>query len=460
MNSTFRRKGPDRNPLRFGQSIIADSETYVEQKTGKTLSLGDIARSVCEEINRQIKNTDYHFHFSNHRTQEKDSRNREQRKSATYYALYNCGVPAFGVETSKSLPIELKVRHHNLAINAFMRLMGIVPETPGLNLDPPVMKYLVISINDSLPIAVQNQQTLNLSAGDMIMVSHIEANYERGLSADIVNYGTVNDIRKKVSISTPTRIVVRKDHTPCGSIYLALNGDRHMNSNGVSVSNTFYLKPSLLLFKVEINGRERILENYSSAKLIKGDTFRLVDVISGIDDPSSLVVNFKGYVGNLSNNTGEDRGYVIDTGRDLWKRYSLDKKGRVYSVVVSRGKELVGKLLVDLDMPVFNYIVLQQGADDMVCLFPGKRVLLDPTRPLLLVDINTNVIRKSDIKAFIVNSGSFRKRLKVKEPILLSDLFDTRKSDPSSKYRILIERDKMVLGSISLDLHSPILASE
>jgi len=213
----------NRNPLRYGQSIIADSETYRHPDSGETLVLGDMARSVIAQINRHIDNPDLYFHFNNHQTRDKGSKHKEQRKSATYYALYTCGVPAFGIETSKSLTLEIKVRHHNLAINAFMDNLGIVQETPGVNLETPKLEYLVVAVNDSLPVVIRNRQTLHLNPGDRIQISHIEANYERGLTADLIDFGTISDVRKKFRINRSTRVVVRKDYYPCGEITLTLH---------------------------------------------------------------------------------------------------------------------------------------------------------------------------------------------------------------------------------------------
>ena len=343
-------EGPDRNPKRYGQSIIADCESYVNPETGKVLKLGDMGSFVCKQINKKIENSRHHFHFNNHKTIKKRTLHKEQRKSATFYALYTCGIPAFGIETSKSLPLELKVRHHNLAINAFMELFGIVPEMPGINLDDPELKYLIISVNNALPIAVKNQQTLYINSGDSVTISHVESNYERGLSADIIGYGTINDIRRQIKIKGSARIVVRKDYYPCGSVYLALN-DGRSSSQGISVSNASALSPSFLAYKVKINDNEQICRNYERLKLVKGDTFEIVDVITGMGDPSDMVVNLKGYVGNKQNNTGEDRGYIINTAEDLWKRYSLNKKGRTYQVVVTYEDKTVGKLFIDLKKP-------------------------------------------------------------------------------------------------------------
>jgi len=345
-------EGPNRNPKRYGQSIIADSEIFINSKTGERIFLGKMARSVAEQINGQIKNQRYHFHFNNHRTDENSSLHKEQRKSATFYALFTCGIPAFGIETSKSLPLEMKVRHHNFAINAFMERLGIVPETPGINLAAPALNYLVISINDILPVVVKNRQILYVKPGDTIMISHIEANYERGLTADIKNYGNISDARKKVKINGPTEIVIRKDYYPCGSIKILVGKNREIVSSGISVASTAASAPGLQSFKTRINGKAYIFRNNGRVKLVKGDTFELVDVITTVEFPSRLVVNFKGYVGDSKNNTGEDRGYVIRTDTDLWQRYSLQKKGKTYRVVVKYFDDVVGRLRVELKDPV------------------------------------------------------------------------------------------------------------
>ncbi|MDI6687302.1 MAG: M14/M99 family metallopeptidase, partial [Desulfobacterales bacterium] len=279
-------EGPERNPKRYGQSIITDCESYVNSETGQTIHLGAMARSVVAKINQGIKDPACYFSFNNHRTIEKTSLHKEQRKSATYYALYKRGIPAFGIETSKSLPLQTKVRYHHFAINAFMEKFGIVPETPGLNLDRPVLDYLIISVNDSLPIVVKNQQTLNINSGDTVLISHMEANYERGLSADIIGYGTLHDMRKKIVITEPTRVVARKDFFSCGSIYIAINKNKKKMVQSVSITKRPFLTPHIDSFKIKINGKEHIFPNNDHVKLINGDRFEIVDVIGGPGDPS------------------------------------------------------------------------------------------------------------------------------------------------------------------------------
>ncbi len=74
-----------------------------------------------------------------------------------------------------------------------------------------------------------------------------------------------------------------------------------------------------------------------------------MDVIGGPGDPSDMIVNFKGFVGDAVNNTGKDRGYVINTAKDLWKNYSLDKKGLKYKVIVTYKNQKAGELFIDLE---------------------------------------------------------------------------------------------------------------
>jgi hypothetical protein len=102
-------------------------------------------------------------------------------------------------------------------------------------------------------------------------------------------------------------------------------------------------------YKLKVNGRTLIAENYSHVSIQLGDKLIIEDILTGEIDPSEYVVNFKGFVGNSSVNTGEDRGYVIDTGANvLLPRYSLGKKGRHYYVVTTHAGNEVGRIYIDI----------------------------------------------------------------------------------------------------------------
>jgi len=231
-----------------------------------------------------------------------------------------------------------------------MEHLGIVPENPGLNLAQPQLNYLVIAVNDALPVVVKDKQTLHVRAGDQIMISHIEANYERGLTADIKGIGSHSDLRKKMSIHQPTRIVVQKDYYLCGEVYIELD-QQYITTQSKQGAKDPAAFPAIKTFKIRANGRLLFIENNGHLSLIKGDTLELVEVVTESGNPVNVIVNFKGFVGNRKINTGEDRGYVIHTERDLWKRYSLKKKGNAYPVIVTYQRKHIGQMTVHLKEP-------------------------------------------------------------------------------------------------------------
>ena len=340
-------KSPMRNSKRFGQSIIADTAFFEDKKAGIQIDLEAMAKSVIKEVNKHITNSEQLFHFNNHGTANRDTMHKEQRGSATYYALYKCKIPAFGVESAKALPLEQKVKQHIYAINGFMDLMGILPETPGIDLRKPELQYMIISVNDSVPVVVGTMQHLKINRGDVIEVLDMVANYKRGLSADIIGVGSgFNDMKKKFVINEETRIVAKKDYYSCGSIFLDFLPADVVKNNKLSVSDSKTV--SILRYKLKVNEEISIVDNYSHVKLKRGDRIVILDLISGKIDPSKYIVNFKGFVGNRRNNTGEDRGFVIDTSKNvLMKKYSINKQDKHYYISTSLDDKEVGKLFID-----------------------------------------------------------------------------------------------------------------
>ncbi|MCD4744474.1 MAG: succinylglutamate desuccinylase/aspartoacylase family protein [Desulfobacteraceae bacterium] len=340
-------EGPMRNPKRFGQSIIADTAFFEDKKLGIKIDLEAMANNVIKEVNKHITNSEYFFHFNNHGTAQSDTKHKEQRGSATYYALYQCKIPAFGVESAKTLPLEQKVKQHIYAINGFMNLMGVIPETPGIDLKKPELQYIIISVNDSVPVVVGTMQRLKINRGDIVEVLDIVANYKRGLSVDIIGVGSdYNDMKKKFVINEETRIIAKKDCYACGSIFLDFHPKDVVETSKLSVSDS--KKTAELKYKLKVNGRIRIVDNYSHVKLKRGDKLVILDLISGNIDPSEYVVNFKGFVGNRRNNTGEDRGYLVDTAKNvLMRKYSINKQNKHYYIVTSLNDKEVGKLFID-----------------------------------------------------------------------------------------------------------------
>lgn len=339
-----------KNPKRFGQSIITDDLILKRPDSKESINLEEMAKKVIKKINRHIKNKEHFFHFNNHKTSHTDSIHKEQLRSATYYAYHICKIPAFGIESAKFLSLEQKVRQHVYAINGFMEILGIIPQTPGIDLKKPEMQYMIISVNDSIPVVVGKMQRLEINKGDRIQVHDIIANYERGLSVDVIGLGNqFNDMKKSLVVNESTRIEAKKDFYKCGSVFLDIDSKDSKVVRRLTISDSS--DTTILRYKLRINGRVKIVDNYGHVNIRKGDKLIIEDILAGIVDPSKYIVNFKGFVGNLANNSGEDRGYVIDTSEGvLMKRYSLNKRGRHYYILTTlKGKE-VGKIFIDIQL--------------------------------------------------------------------------------------------------------------
>ena len=429
-----------RNPTLFGQSIVADCEEYRIPGSAKSIKLGEMARKILKEVNPHINGDLYKFHFMDTRTDAEDSPHREQRGSATYYALTKHHIPAFGVETSKFLPsIDLKVLYHNMVINAFMKHFGIIPESPGLNLDPPVLKYLVVAINGQTPIVVESNQALELRAGDVISVTHIEANYERGLSLDILGYGGVNDLGKDYAIFRDTSILVRKDNQKVAEIPVRIT-----EKGSGEESRTTSLTRKIDYLVIEAKGLRLLLANGETLHLVRGEELKIVDVLPRAPFSSGVKVNFKGFVGDPSNNTGEDRGFSINTGSDLMERFSLDGKGEAYEIVVTQGETLLGRGIVRLASPKVEFVVLRVNGHGHHILKPKSVFSVSREDTICIEEVRTNLSSSDGLSLKINGQTVLPGEVKaVKDLSLASKASDTP---------LKVEKGSLVLGMIPLNV--------
>jgi hypothetical protein len=432
-----------RNPTRFGQSIIADCREYRIPGTDKIIKLEETAQKVISQVNPHIQNDLYKFHFMNTRTEDEDSPHREQRNSATYYALTTHHIPAFGIETSKFLPsIDLKVRYHNLIINAFKEIFGIIPESPGLELDPPVLNYLVVSLNGQIPIVVKKDQTLQMKAGDTIHISHIESNYERGLSLDILGHGGLNDYRREFVIFKDTSIIVRKDNEVFAEIPVRISGNRLGQDKQPSRTGR------VEYFVIETKGHRLLLADGETLDLVMGDDLKIVGILPSLADNSGITVNFKGFVGNLKNNTGEDRGYLIHTGEGLLRRYSLGNKGRLYEIIASEDDHILGRMVVRLLPPKMDYLVLRIDDHRHVYLRPEDTVSLSMENRICLEEIETNLYSKNGVG--LKFDEHLLKPGEVRELRALCAL------EGHSRHPVQVKKGALVLGQVFISiLHTP-----
>jgi hypothetical protein len=420
------------NPDRYGQCLIADAEVYTNSK-GEILRLGQIARKAVEIINKDISEDSFKFSFANHDTLSPKTRHAEQRHSATYYALTKLGIPAYGIETSKQLPsLEMKVHQHNLAVNAFMELYGIKLEQPRINLDPPELHFLVIAVNGNTKMAVADTQRLLVKSGDTLEILYVGSNYQRGISVDILGFGTLNDLRIPLKITRPTTIIARKDSFHFGKIEVAfhpegespdiplvadLKGDLPVGGAAGFLPGT-ELDPADIPvvaeagrspqisgtirspledvtdqspapgapqapqgsdlaskrgFSLLIDGTPLTLNEGETQLIRSGSKISLVDFVNPGNIPPGTVLNLKGFIGRRGDTTGNDKGTTCDTSKDLIPRFAITQKGKtLYQLGAESGPEILFKAYLEVRTPVLESVTFVLGGEEKVLKLAGR----------------------------------------------------------------------------------------
>ncbi len=336
------------NPSRFGQSIIYDAETFEIPGKNRTLYLGDVARKVIAHVNSLIDQKRYRFRPNNHNTLSENTRHKEQRKSATYYALTSAHIPAFGVETSKSIKdLKTKIRLHKLVINTMMAEFGIIQDPPTITVDRPKLNYLLIKINGNHPFAMRPGTELEIESGDEVVIVDIIANYQRGLVADFQGLGTSNDTHIPFRLSKPTRVIARKDAQECGWVDLM----PRMYSNTVKRFPKEILPEDLRAkqLQVDVDGEMKTVAEGRALIVPKGSRITLKGIQTTVPElDNDVIVNVKGFVPPKAVNDGQDLHYPIYTDQGFLSRYSENGQGRRYPIIVTYEGREIAKFWLEL----------------------------------------------------------------------------------------------------------------
>jgi len=373
-----------RNPARWGQSVIIDSETFT-RPDGRRYDLLEAATAVVERANTAIENPDHAFAVKNTLTFDDNSQHKEQRRSATYYAVSRIGIPGFGIETSQDIGDEsLRVAYQVSIINAFLDLFGIVPDHPRFALETPALHYLAVAVNGGPSVLVEDGDRLALPPGTPVTITHVEANYERGLIVDIEDVNGFNDLGRTVRLERETRVSVRKDKYPCGGIVLGVDPDAELPLLSARRERGTL---EIDAFRLAVNGRPVLLEPARTLPVLWGDEVTLGEPLAR--GSGEYKINFRGFVGNAVSNDGEDRGYTIRTDRDLLQRFSLSEESGRYEVRAEFGGYIHATAYVDIVEPTLTYLLVQVGTGSPRALADGDTLRVVRHDSLRITDVLT-----------------------------------------------------------------------
>ena len=337
------------NPKRWGQAIITDRDEFISEKTGKVLKLAERAKKVVDKVNQMVENPQHIFHYKNTKTKDPSSIHKEQRQSATFYALYQQGIESYGIETSKNIrSLDLKVTYQTMIVNAFLDEYDIQIDSQVAQLPQPKLSYLLISRNGQRPQGYKNGEVLNINQGDTIRIEAAFTNYQRGVVVDIENHNGLNDIDKPITITQSTAVRVFKDQYLAGQLYINANPSDSLTT--VQHSAVEVVKPTEPAhLVVEVNGQIKKLQHGDAISLTSHDTLKLVSYQAQIAQLQPSQINFIGFVGNNKTNDGEDRGYEITLAK-LIKRFSIDGEGKKYRIKAEQGKQTLAQFYVNYDL--------------------------------------------------------------------------------------------------------------
>ena len=300
----YRKKYIDKNhsPYKWGQSSIIDQNNI---DVDKYSNLYDISKKVCDSINKNLLKKQHSYQVRNTKTKDGDI---EMERSLTYFAI-NRGKAAFANEASKALPVHQRTYYHLLALEKYMDIMGI-EYTRKFTLKEKELKNVID--NDIYISFYDNKINLPLSR-----------------IRNTIKYFPLN--KKQImdfKASNPLMVVLKKKN-----VYAIHYGNRR-------VTRLFpdYLEMSDINenIKVKIDG---ILKEVKIGSLLE------VRKNFYIYPSKDLRVNVIGFSKKYRKN---EAGLVISK-KQIRKRFSLDKNGKIYRIEFYKGKKFAGMLLVKFD---------------------------------------------------------------------------------------------------------------
>lgn len=295
---------PLHNPKRWGQSVIIDRDCI---ETDRFSDLADIAREVTTDVNRFLIDGDHRLHVHNTRTH---LGNAEMAKTLTYFATRQ-SKPAFGLEVSKTFPTHLRAYYHIRMIESFLTKMGIAFER-GFELTPSGIKN---AINGNTALAFYDRK---------ILLDVRNARNQLGF------FPLQKDAAVTFTASNPLMAMVK---TKSG--YRIFHGNRRMTR----------LYPQFFDYDSSLSSLQMEIDHIDVDVQMGG--------VVGVNR-RFMVKPTKGYrvniIGFVQKGTRNDAGIPVKLAR-ISKRYSVDKKGRVFRVEVYKQDKFSGMVMVNFNIP-------------------------------------------------------------------------------------------------------------
>ncbi len=273
------------NPKRWGNSCIIDQTNLKDVKYG---NLGDIAAQVAEQINKHLLSDKHKYHVKNTKTKEGDL---EMLKSLTFYAIEQKKA-AYANEASKSLKTHQRAYYHLVALEKYMDIMGIKYKR-DFELTPQNVKE---EINKGVEVSLFDKKVYLSLDNPRSIIRYVPLPKKKD-----INYKASNPL-----------VAVIKD----GKGYNIHYGNRKLTKLAPEYLD---YSPDLQDIKVKIDGEEQQIPLGSLVKV--NSSF---EVVASQNQRANII-------GFSSKKYKDEAGVKIGL-KNLFKKYSIDKNGKIYRV--------------------------------------------------------------------------------------------------------------------------------
>ena len=273
------------SPYKWGQCSIIDQKNIDVEKYA---NLAEISSKVVKHVNKHLISNKDKYHQHNTKTRDGD---KEMEKSLTYYAI-NHGKAAFGNEASKELPTHKRVYYHLLALEKYMDIMGIEYKRKF----PLTALGVYNALNKDIYISLYNNKiTLPLTE------IRSSLNYIPLRKDNIVEF----------KASNPLLTIYKKNN-----VYIIQYGNRKLTQ----------LKADYKEHDDKTANVDFIVDSSRKKNVAFGTILEVNDNFL-VKDTEDYRVNIIGF----SNHNQKETGIKISKSK-MPKRFSIDKKGRIYRV--------------------------------------------------------------------------------------------------------------------------------
>ncbi len=273
-----------KNPKRWGNSSVIDTS---EINASKYNDLETIANKTVDSVNASLTDPKHEYHLKNTKTEELND--TEMLKALTYFVISN-NKAAFANESSKNLPVHLRVYYHLLAVENYLKTAGL-EFTRSFELSPEGVNK---AINRELEVRLFDNKILLFLNSPRNIIRYVPFPINKEL-----NYSTSNELT-------------------------AVIGDT--DSFFVQYGNNFQARIYPEYFEFSDAFNEVDIELDSNRTSVHFGTKLIVKKNFLIPKIQSVRVNVIGF------NHSKDESNILVSKKDMQKQYSLDMSGKIYRV--------------------------------------------------------------------------------------------------------------------------------